>query len=80
MALKCDLEKYSEWAKQDSSSGTPGGVHVLVERMQSLQDMLYQYKQQTNVDTLVDSAAQIRSLTLELSNKNKMILQLKSEV
>jgi len=22
VALKCDLEKYSQWAKQDSSSGT----------------------------------------------------------
>ena len=73
MALKCDLEKYSQWAKQDASSGSPGGVDALVQRMQNLQDMLYQYKQSTNVDALVDSSSQIRSLTLELSKKNKMI-------
>lgn len=42
--------------------------------------MLYQYKQSTNVDTIVDSSSQIRSLTLELSSKNKMIQQLKHEV
>ena len=42
--------------------------------------MLYQYKQSTNVDTLVESSAQIRNLTLELSSKNKMIEQLKEEV
>ncbi len=32
------------------------------------------------MDTIVDSSAQIRSLTLELSSKNKMIEQLKREV
>ena len=42
--------------------------------------MLYQYKQQTSVDTLVDSSAQIRSLTLELSSKNAIIEKLKAEV
>ena len=42
--------------------------------------MLYQYKQSTNVDALVDSSSQIRNLTLELSKKNKMIDQLKLEV
>lgn len=36
VALKCDLEKYSQWAKRDESSGTPGGVHALVQRMQNL--------------------------------------------
>lgn len=41
VALKCDLEKYSQWAKQDSSSGSQGGVQALVDRMQNLQDMLY---------------------------------------
>ena len=80
VALKCDLEKYSQWAKQDGSSGTPGGVHALVQRMQNLQDMLYQYKQSTSVNTLVDSSAQIRALTLELSSKKQMIEQLKQEV
>ena len=78
--MKCDLEKYTQWAKQDASSGSPGGVEALVQRMQNLQDMLYQYKQSTNVDTLVDSASQIRNLTLELSKKNKIIEQLKMEV
>ena len=48
--------------------------------MNNLQDMLYQYKQQTSVDTLVDSAAQIRSLTLELSSKNAVVEKLKAEV
>ena len=42
--------------------------------------MLYQYKQSTNVDALVDSSAQIRSLTLELSKKNSMIEELKQNV
>ena len=42
--------------------------------------MLYQYKQSTNVDTLVDSSAQIRSLTLELSKKNTLIDELKQKV
>ena len=57
VALKCDLEKYSQWAKQDVSSGTQGGVQALVTRMQNLQDMLYQYKQSTDVNALVDSSA-----------------------
>ena len=30
VALKCDLEKYSQWAKKDASSGSPGGVDALV--------------------------------------------------
>jgi len=42
--------------------------------------MLYQYKQQTSVDTLVDSSAQIRTLTLELSSKSAVIDNLKAEV
>lgn len=42
--------------------------------------MLYQYKQSTNVNTLVDSSAQIRALTLELSTKKQVIEKLKQEV
>ena len=80
VALKCDLEKYTQWAKQDDSSGTQGGVFALVQRMHNLQDMLYQYKESTNVDLLVDTSSQIRTLTLELSTKSKLIDQLKEEL
>ena len=48
--------------------------------MHNLQDMLYQYKESTNVDLLVGSSEQIRTLTLELSTKSKLIDQLKEEL
>ena len=48
--------------------------------MHNLQDMLYQYKESTNIDLLVDTSSQIRTLTLELSTKNKLIDQLKDQL
>ena len=42
--------------------------------------MLYQYKESTNIDLLVDTSSQIRTLTLELSTKNKLIEQLKDQL
>ena len=42
--------------------------------------MLYQYKESTNVDLLVDTSSQIRTLTLELSTKSKLIDQLKDQL
>ena len=48
--MKCDLEKYSSWA-------TENGVEELVDRLKALQDMLYQQKESTSVDTLAKSAA-----------------------
>jgi len=48
--------------------------------MHNLQDMLYQYKESTNVDLLVGSSEQIRTLTLELSTKSQLIDRLKEEL
>ena len=42
--------------------------------------MLYQYKESTNIDLLVDTSSQIRTLTLELSTKSKLIDQLKDQL
>jgi len=72
-ALQCDLEKYTTWAAAT-------GVDELTARLKALQDMLYQQKESTSVETIAKSAAQIRSLTLELTQKTTLIDQLKNEI
>lgn len=48
LRLKCDLEKYTLWARE-------AGTDDLLIRLEQLQDMLYQVKESTDVALLVDS-------------------------
>ena len=48
LRLKCDLEKYTLWARE-------AGTDDLLNRLEQLQDMLYQVKESTDVALLVDS-------------------------
>lgn len=73
MRLKCDLDKYTQWARE-------AGTDDLINRLEQLQDMLYQVKESTDVTLLVDSSQQIQSLNVELSNRNKIIAELKGQV
>ena len=61
-ALSVQLEKYTKWAKQ-------AGTDELINRLESLQDMLYQVRESTDVNLLVDSTQQIQALNLEITQK-----------
>jgi hypothetical protein len=48
-ALQIQLEKYTRWAKE-------AGTDELINRLESLQDMLYQVRESTDVTLLIDSS------------------------
>ena len=61
-ALKCELEQYQKWAQET-------GAEEMVQRLKQVQDMLYQYRESTSVETI----AKIRSLTIELTQKTTLV-------
>lgn len=67
------MERYTQWAKDE-------GIQELVTRLETLQDMLYQQKEASDVNLLVDSSQQIRNLTMELSGKTALIDQLRMKL
>jgi len=62
VALKCDLEKFTAWAKTS-------GYDDLIKKVLSLQDLLYQQKEATCVQKLVDARNDARLLTTELARQ-----------
>lgn len=51
-----------------------------MQRLEQLQDMLYQLKESTDVGLIVDSSSQIQKLNGELSQKEKIITELKDQL
>ena len=51
--LTCELEKFTKWAGE-------AGVGELVQRVETLQDAMYQIKESTDVTLVVDTASQIQ--------------------
>lgn len=70
---KCELDKYTQWAKE-------AGTEELMQRLEQLQDMLYQLKESTDVSLIVDSSSQIQKLNGELSQKERIITELKDKL
>lgn len=66
ISLSVDLEKYAQWAGDS-------GVEELVQRLETLQDAMFQLKQATDVSLLVDSSSQIQKLIQENETKQKII-------
>ena len=46
VALKCDLERFTQWAHES-------GMSDLINKLHSMQDLLLQQKESSSVETLV---------------------------